>query len=387
MKKNVTYIGLDVDDTQYHGSALNKHSGEFIDFACRPTRKGLVSQLDKLSDYFEHCVLKLCYEASTIGFALQRDLCKVGYDCEVIAPGSIARTRGKMIKTDRIDAADLARFYANGLLTIVKVPDAEQEQDRDLLRSRQHIMQQQTDLRSHLHSLLRRQGLHYKAETKNKTHWTQHHYGWLDRTVDSCSGSLQINLRFLLRQLRSLDEILAEYGGAVEELAVEPRYRGAVAALTCYKGIKNLFALTMITELGDIKRFGHPRQIAGWVGMDLREYSSGGKHHRFGITRQGNAYLRTAFIEANQRGYRSTWISKELKARRAKSAPEYIAIADRCLHRLNKKGNRMLHAGKHPNKVKVACAREMIGFIWESLNRAAASSDPSVNDSQSRKAA
>ena len=233
-------------------------------------------QLEKLSDYFEDGVLKLCYEASYIGFSLQRDLCKVGYDCEVIAPGSIARTRGKMIKTDRIDAADLA---------------------------------------------------------------------------------------------------------------VEPRYRGAVAALTCYKGIKNLFALTMITELGDIKRFGHPRQIAGWVGMDLGEYSSGVKHQRFGITRQGNAYLRTAFIEANQRGYRSTRISKDLKARRAKSAPEYIAIADRCLHRLNKKGNRMLHAGKHPNKVKVACAREMIGFIWESLNRAAASSDPSVNDRLSRKAA
>ena len=39
--------------------------------------------------------------------------------------------------------------------------------------------------------------------------------------------------------------------------------------------------------------------------MDIREYASGGKSHRFGITRQGNAYLGTAFIEANQRGYRS----------------------------------------------------------------------------------
>ena len=79
-----------------------------------------------------------------------------------------------------------------------------------------------------------------------------------------------------------------------------------------------------------------------------------------------------AFIEANQRGYRSARLGKDLKARRANSTPEYIAIADRCLRRLNKKGNRLLLAGKHPNKVKVACAREMVGFIWESLNRAAA---------------
>jgi len=39
---------------------------------------------------------------------------------------------------------------------------------------------------------------------------------------------------------------------------------------------------------------------------------------------------------------------------------------------LSKKGNRLLEAGKHPNKVKVACAREMIGFVWESLNKVAA---------------
>jgi hypothetical protein len=36
------------------------------------------------------------------------------------------------------------------------------------------------------------------------------------------------------------------------------------------------------------------------------------------------------------------------------------------------KGNRLLIAGKHPNKVKVACAREMVGFVWESLQKVAA---------------
>ena len=38
---------------------------------------------------------------------------------------------------------------------------------------------------------------------------------------------------------------------------------------------------------------------------------------------------------------------------------------------MNRKGNRLLLAGKYPNKVKVACAREMVGFVWESLNQAA----------------
>ena len=73
--------------------------------------------------------------------------------------------------TDRIDATELAEFYANDLLMVVSAPDAQFEQDRDLLRSRQQLMQQQGDLRRHIQSLLRRNGLHYKAETQRKTHW------------------------------------------------------------------------------------------------------------------------------------------------------------------------------------------------------------------------
>jgi transposase len=355
MKRKIIYVGLDVDDKHYHGAALDKGTGEIINFKCRPTLKGLIGQLDKINQYFPGSTLSLCYEATYIGYTLQRDLSAKGYPCEVVAPTSIPSPRGKQVKTDRIDATQLAQFYANGLVTIVSVPNAEHEQDRDLLRSRQNLVQQQAQVRKHMQALLRRNALHYKAETGNKSHWTKYHYGWLERTVEASTGSLKVNLTLLLRQLKGLNSIVAEYSQHIEELVKTPRYEKPVQALTCYKGIKNLFALTV-----------------SWVGMDIREYSSGAKHNRFGITKHGNRYLRTAFIEANQRGYRTARISKDIKARRAHTPLEYIDIADRCLRRLNKKGNRLLIAGKHPNKVKVACAREMVRFVWESLRKAAA---------------
>jgi len=283
MSQSIVYVGIDVDDTRYHGCALNQRTGEVLDFKCRPTLKGLVGQLEKLREYFGTVQLRLCYEASYVGFSLQRDLKDQGYDCAVVAPSSIPRRAGKSVKTDRFDAADLAEFYANGLLTVVAAPDAQVEQDRDLLRSRQRLMQQGA-LRRHIQSLLRRNGLRYKAETQRKTHWQTHHYGWLERTIEGCSGDLKVNLSLLVRQLKSLDDILAAYGEEVEALAVAPRYREPVKALTCYKGIKHLFALTMITEIGDVKRFAHPRQLVSWIGMDIREYALGGKSHRFGIT-------------------------------------------------------------------------------------------------------
>ena len=52
MKQNILHIGLDIDDTQYHGSALNQPTGEILDFKCRPNLKGLLGQLDKLHKYF-----------------------------------------------------------------------------------------------------------------------------------------------------------------------------------------------------------------------------------------------------------------------------------------------------------------------------------------------
>ena len=68
----------------------------------------------------------------------------------------------------------------------------------------------------------------------------------------------------------------------------------------------------------------------------------GGKSNRFGTTRQGRRYLRTAFLKANQRGCRSARLSKVIKARRANASAQYIAITDRCLSRLNKKVNHLL---------------------------------------------
>jgi len=194
MKQTIVYVGLDVDDTQYHGSALDKTTGEGIDFTCRPTLNGLLSQLAKLDKHFPGYALRLCDEASYIGYTLQRDLAEKGYHCDVVAPTSIPKPRSKQIKTDHIDAAQLAQFYANGLLAFVSIPEPELEQDRDLMRSRQNLVQQQTKLRKHLQALLRRNGLHYKAQTHSKTHWTTHHDSWLECTINATSGSLKVNL-------------------------------------------------------------------------------------------------------------------------------------------------------------------------------------------------
>jgi hypothetical protein len=78
MNGNVVYVGLDVDDVQYYGSALDRRTGEVLSLHCRPTLKGLVGQLENLRKHFGEAELKLCYEASYVGFSLQRECCSPG---------------------------------------------------------------------------------------------------------------------------------------------------------------------------------------------------------------------------------------------------------------------------------------------------------------------
>ena len=368
----ILFVGLDVDDNAFHGCALIASLGEIIEFKSRPHVDGLAKKLCELQSRFPTHTIKLCYEATYIGFSLQRALAKHGFNCDVIAPSSIPRAFGNQVKTDRVDAAKLAEYYSKGMLAIVASPEEETERDRDVLRSREFMIRELSQLRTHIHSLLRRAGRQFKAETGSKAHWTKHHLCWIERVIEESTGSLKINLELLYGQMKSMKHTMSEYDKAVDELAATERYTRQVQALTCYRGVKNIFAMVMITEIGDIKRFPHPRKLTSWAGLDIREYSSGGVHRRFGITRHGNRYLRTALVEANQRTYRTNACGKDVRLRRQKLPGDLVEIAERCQKRVSKKGGRMLQAGKHPNKVKVACAREMLGFVWESLNRVAA---------------
>jgi hypothetical protein len=99
----------------------------------------------------------------------------------------------------------------------------------------------------------------------------------------------------------------------------------------------------------------------------VAEYSSGGKERKKGITKTGNKHIRTILTESCQMASRPPILSKRIKQFRAGQPQAAVDIADRCMNRLYKKSVRMLFSGKHINKIKTACAREMLGFIWEAM--------------------
>jgi transposase len=163
MEKPITYIGLDVHkETIAVALAEAGKRGEVREYgtiANAPTAlKALVSKLAKSGS-----ALRFCYEAGPCGYGIQRQLSAAGHDCVVVAPSLIPRKPGDRVKTDRRDAAKLARLHRVGELTPVWVPDLAHEAVRDLVRARQAAVRALRQARQQLSGFLLRQG-HVNAE-------------------------------------------------------------------------------------------------------------------------------------------------------------------------------------------------------------------------------
>lgn len=157
--KKIQHLAIDVDDQQFHGSLLSG-DGQCIEFSTPPDVGTLAKKVETIRD--REAELKICYEATYVGFRLQRDLAKRGYHCDVIAPSLIPRKPGERVKTDRLDSRKLAEYYQRGLLTLVHIPDEAQEKVRGLIRSREFLVCQLKALKKHILSNCWCMGLDYR---------------------------------------------------------------------------------------------------------------------------------------------------------------------------------------------------------------------------------
>ena len=86
----------------------------------------------------------------------------------------------------------------------------------------------------------------------------------------------------------------------IQELASGKSYHESVQKLVCFKGIQKTTALAVLVEVGDFKRFPDAQHLASYIGLVPGEDSSGDDKTRLGITKAGNAHVRTLLVEAAQ---------------------------------------------------------------------------------------
>lgn len=359
MNQKVMHIALDVDDKNFTGHGMCVETGEVIAFKCRPVLKKLIEKIKKQVP--PGYGIKICYETTYLGFSLARDLIRAGYHCDVIASSLIPTLAGDRIKTDRLDAEKMALYYSNDMLVKVNIPDEDDEVVRQLIRLRKSIKRQITEMKNRLVS----QGKIFGVEIPKTTYWNQTY----SEKLYAQFNTLEVDLRDLLLFYRDLIDAqclhLSRVESRITDYAQSSKYKIAHDSLICLRGVKSLTAMTLLAEIGDINRFAHPKKLVSYMGLDIAEYSSGGKERKLGITKAGSSHLRTCIVESQQILARRPSASRCIKKRREGASPDIIKIAIKCDDRMYKRSKHLMAKGKHSNKIKVACAREMVGFIWE----------------------
>ena len=145
------------------------------------------------------------------------------------------------------------------------------------------------------------------------------------------------------------------------------RLRPAVEALMAMKGFQTVAAMIVVSELGEVHRFTHPRQVMAYLGLVPSEKSSSDRRRQGHITKCGNAHARWLLVECAQHYAAPPKVSKELSRRQQNQPPVVRLLSWKAQNRLHQRYRRLMARRLQRNKVIVAVARELCGFIWELL--------------------
>lgn len=359
MTTKLRYVGLDVH-AETIAVAVAEAEGEVRSLGVIPNRPESIARLLRKLGPAER--LRVCYDAGPCGYVLYWQLTRLGVRCEVVAPTLIPTKAGDRIKTDRRDAERLARCYRAGDRTAVWVPDAATEALRDLVRAREAAKQDQLRARHRLGKFLLRHGRRPPEPLKA---WTHRHRNWL-ATIRFEAPAQQATLVDYLHEVDHPADRIGRLETAIDHAitATPTALQTVIAALQTLRGIKQVAAATIVSELGTLRRFTHPRQLMGYSGTVPREHSSGTAIRHGAITKTGNAHLRRILVEAAWAYRHGPSCTGALKQRQAGQPESITALAWKAQHRLCARYRRLVGRGKPKQHVVTVIARELLGFIW-----------------------
>jgi transposase len=309
--------------------------------------------------------LVACYEAGPTGYELARQLRSLGVRTEVVAPSLIPVAPGNRVKTDKRDARRLALLLRGGQLSAVRVPDVAEEAVRDLCRARADMVIDRTRARHRIVKFLLRHGRVWR----DGQNWTLKHQAWIsaqrfdEPALDATLAHYQATLTGREAAVDAIDAELRTYFERAP-------FADAVHRLCAYRGVTELGALTLATEVCDWRRFPTAGTFAGFCGLVPSEDSSGERVWRGGITHAGNTHLRTQLVESAWAYKSRAEVGSVLRRRHEGLDPEVVARAWAAQLRLCGRFKR-LDARKSSRKTVVtAIARELACFVWAEMTAA-----------------
>jgi transposase len=165
---------------------------------------------------------------------------------------------------------------------------------RNLVRSRADDKADELRAKHRLSKFLLRSGLHAPIGARA---WSLRHESWLNQLRFEHEAD-QIVFNDYRATVRAAGERVQRLEKALRGCSLSVEQARLLAALQAFRGISFLSAVTIVAEVGDLRRIATAPQFMAYAGLVPSEYSSGASHHRGRITKTGNALLRHVLGEA-----------------------------------------------------------------------------------------
>jgi len=207
--------------------------------------------------------------------------------------GDAAQIRAMVIrkqKTDSRDAAHLLTLLMSDRFPRIWVPTPQDRDARQLIVHRQKLVRMRASIKNQLHGLTMSQGICRKTKLWSKQ-------GRQELEVLPLEPWANLRRHELLRMLDQLESSVEELNRSV---AHEASMREDATLLMTHPGIGPNIALAFVLTIGPADRFERSKQVVSYLGLNPKEYSSGGRQHLGRISKQGNMMMRWLLVEGAQ---------------------------------------------------------------------------------------
>src|SRR5271166_6336300 len=285
------------------------------------------------------CVVGM--EACCGAHHLGRVFAACGHDVRLMSPEYV-RPYIKAQKNDDRDAEGIAEAATRPTMRFVELKSQDQLDMQTLHRSRDRLVGERTALINQLRAILLERGL---AAPQGKRKLEE----FLRVLMDEQGGAgLSPRMNLLVADARAqwteLDRRIAAFD---TEFVRWVKENEEARRLTTIPGVGAIVASALVAAIGHAESFERGRDLAAWLGLVPRQFTTGGKPKLLGISKRGNKYLRRQLIHG------------------ARAALPYVAERDTPLGRWAKG----LMSRAHRNVAVVAFANKLARIAWAVLRR------------------
>ena len=246
--------------------------------------------------------VSVAYEVGCFGYNPARDFESFGWDTFVVNPADIPRpSKSKFMKTDKIDAKNIAQQLKSGNLKKITIPEPVRESLRALTRQRTALVRDYRRIKSRIKSLL----LYYHIaipEGMDSPKWPKRFLEWL-AVLDLEHTNTERTFRSMLNQYHFIDKEIKELSNDIRRYC-KKHHKEDYMLLRSVPGIAGLTAAYILSELGDLRTFTSFKKLASYVGFIPSMQQSGEGLYTGGSTPRANRHVRNMIVEASWQAVR-----------------------------------------------------------------------------------